>query len=112
MSLNNIFKQISLTRGIGDILAVSAGFAKGYCNAQGIEIDNSLLNNGLTFIPLVLQTGAGAYTGLSEGITDDVDQKYSPLAINGGLLGLGLGALEIGLGYYIGYASSFLMDKL
>ena len=103
MGLETLLGQVFLPKGVGDILAVGAGLAKGYCNSQGIEINNQLLDNGLKFGPLILQAGAGACSGLIEGIGDEDNSKYSPFALKGGLLGLGLGAIEMGLGYCVGY---------
>lgn len=105
MKLETVLRQICFTKGIGDICALSAGFAEGYCNSQGIEINNFLLDKGLKFGPLVFQSGTGVYSGLTESISDEDNTNHSHSAIKGGILGLGLGALEMGLGYCIGYTT-------
>jgi len=103
MGLNSLLRQVYITKGVGDILTVGAGIAKGYCNAQGIDINPEFLDKGLMLGPLAIQTGAGAYSGLIEGISDEDNQSYAPFAVKSGALGLGLGALEMGIGYCIGY---------
>lgn len=103
MKLENLLRQVKMTKGIGDIFALGSGLAQGYCHSQKINLDNSLLDNGLKFGPLVIQTGIGASNGLLEGISDEDNQDYSPFILQGSLFGLGLGAIEMGLGYCIGY---------
>ncbi|MBS3064795.1 MAG: hypothetical protein J4472_03200, partial [DPANN group archaeon] len=63
-----------------------------------------ILDKGLILGPLLIQVGVGAYyNGLIEGISDEDNENYTPFVVNGGVLGFGLGALEMGLGYCIGY---------
>ena len=103
MGLDSLLGHVYITKGISDVLAFGAGIAKGYCSAQGIDINPEILDKGLILGPLLIQVGAGAYSGLIEGISDEDNQNYTPFVVKGGVLGLGLGALEMGLGYCIGY---------
>ena len=104
MGLDSLLGHVYITKGISDVLAFGAGIAKGYCNAQGIDINPEILDKGLILGPLLIQVGVGAYyNGLIEGISDEDNQNYTPFVLKGGVLGFGLGALEMGLGYCIGY---------
>ncbi|MFA5856416.1 MAG: hypothetical protein WC867_03595 [Candidatus Pacearchaeota archaeon] len=102
MVLDTLIRQIYITKGVGDVFAFGAGVTKGYFNSQGIDAPG-ILDKGLVLGPLAIQAGAGAYSGLFEGISDEDNQNYLPFAIKGGVLGLGIGALEMGIGYCIGY---------
>jgi hypothetical protein len=102
MVLDSLIRQIYITKGVGDVLAFGAGIVRGYCNSQGIDT-SEILDKGLLLGPLAIQTGAGAYSGLFEGISNEDNQNYTPFAIKGGVLGLGLGTLEMGIGYCLGY---------
>ena len=82
-------------------MAIGTGIARGYSNSRGIDIAPEMLDATLKFGPLLIQTSAGAYIGLIEGISEH--ESYSKHAIKGGVLGLGLGALEMGVGYCVGY---------
>jgi hypothetical protein len=104
MGLDSLLRQVCITKGVGDVLAFGAGITKGYCNSQGIDINPEILNKGLIFGPLAIQAGAGAYGGLIKGISDEDNRVHTSFAVKSGVFGFGLGALEMVLGYCMGYA--------
>ena len=103
MGLDSILRQVYITKGISDALAFGAGIARGYCSAQGIDITPEILEKSILFGPLAIQTVAGGYSGLIDGIIDVTNKNYTPSAIKGGALGLVLGVTEMGIGFCIGY---------
>lgn len=100
---DSLLMHIYSSKGLGDIVALGAGAVKGYCSAQGIEMSPRILKDGLIVAPLLFQTWMGGQSGMIEAISDEDNRSYFPSALKGGVLGLGLGALEMGLGYCIGY---------
>lgn len=103
MNLDSLIIQTHITKGIPDVLAFGSGVAKGYCSAQGIDINSEILDKGIILGPLAIQAGVGAYSGKLGAISDEDNKNYAPFIIKGGFLGLGLGALEMGAGFCIGY---------
>lgn len=103
MVLESVLRQIHLTRGVADAISLGAGFAKGYFNAQGLDINPEILETSVGVAPLVIKGVVGAYVGLCDGISDEDHVRPVSSAVKGGAFGLAVGALEMAIGYCIGY---------
>jgi hypothetical protein len=99
-SLDTVILQMYRSQGSTDIYAVLAGAVDGYMAAHGFKT-NTFYNRFLEVSPLVIQSAMGAKSGLDIGIAHHENNGY---IAKGAALGLGLGALEVGIGYCLGYA--------
>lgn len=96
------------TRGIFDVLALSAGATKGYLDSRGVETDFSA-NIFLCFVPVAIQAVVGGYFGLLETVLEEGDVRGIPRVAGSTIRGGVVGTLESGLGYCIGYTAGSLI---
>ena len=103
MALENLIQRIKFTKGIPEIIALSAGAYKGYCDSQGIPMTSEVIDASLKYGPTMIHSEIGAYLGLLKGISDEDNTSYTGSVIKGGFTGALVGAIETVLGYSLGY---------
>ena len=83
-----------------DIANIVAGAYKGYMNAAGQDVDP-------IYLAYVLG-GSSLFTGVAKGIKTHKEGRWKSPAAEGtkyGLISIPLGALEIAVGYGLGYVA-------
>lgn len=111
-SLEKLFK----TEIYSTIIPVLAGAYSGYCNAQGISLENEFLERAIREVPIIIEAGLGALLGPAyvkdvyhPNFLNEEEVRTSELIIGGGISILGTiagaikGTVGVGLGYGVGF---------
>ena len=114
MSIREVISEagisIAVTKGIVDVLSIASGATHGFLHAQGIDLGTFGTVVPL-FFPFIAKPLTGGYAGLINGISDEDNQSssYPEFVLKGGATGIGLGTIEYGAGFCVGYTAGGLL---
>ncbi|MEI7718934.1 MAG: hypothetical protein WCI72_03635 [archaeon] len=108
MILDRFVEYVKTTQGIPEVISFGSGICLGYCNSKGIHMDPSFLGPAFIITPPAIHAMA-ATSGLEQGLGDPkYSEDYASAMKKNGVMGIGIGVAETGIGYLVGQVAGKL----